>query len=209
MSKKKVYFVRHGESVDNAKPVYQNSQSPLSETGRQQALDIADRVSRLPVEAIITSPLKRAEETAIIISERVGKPYEFSDLFIERVKPIELEGRSHTDVEATALWNKWEESLVTSRLRVPGGENFDDLQKRAERALDYLIQRKENYLLVVTHGYFLRMVAASVLFGADLTDSMFRSFHARMRTVNTGIFVFEHNGLIWRLEVWNDHSHLG
>src|SRR5690606_39514058 len=76
---KMVYFVRHGQSVDNASPVFQSIDSPLSEKGRSQAKNIAERLSSVHFETLIASPVQRAKETAQYIAEsrseerRVGK----------------------------------------------------------------------------------------------------------------------------------------
>jgi broad specificity phosphatase PhoE len=105
--------------------------------------------------------------------------------------------------------------------RVEDGENFDDLKSRALAALDFLERRPEENILVVTHGFFLRVLAASVLFGGNLTGEFLRAFALGMLTKNTGLFVFENNPEVarssgqfyttasrWRIMVWNDHAHL-
>jgi hypothetical protein len=55
--KKTVYFVRHGQSVDNASPVFQSINSPLSKKGERQAKNIAERLSSLQFETLIASPV--------------------------------------------------------------------------------------------------------------------------------------------------------
>lgn len=71
--KKTVYFVRHGQSVDNASPVFQSVDSPLSKKGIAQANSIAERLSVIEFEALIASPVQRAKETAEYISEKTDK----------------------------------------------------------------------------------------------------------------------------------------
>ena len=89
--KKTVYFVRHGQSVDNTSPVFQSVNSPLSEKGIRQAKNIAKRLSTLQFESLISSPVQRALETAQQIADKTGKQVVHSDLFVERVKPSEID----------------------------------------------------------------------------------------------------------------------
>jgi broad specificity phosphatase PhoE len=121
-AEKVVYFVRHGESRDNTRPVFQSLDTPLSAAGKRQAELIADRAAKLEFQTLIASPLARAQETAEAITRRTGKAPEYSDLFVERGKPARLIGKSFTNPRALVLWRKWERSLYTPGLRVEDGE---------------------------------------------------------------------------------------
>jgi len=209
-----VYFVRHGQSADNVLPVFQSPDSPLNEKGKQQAEKIADRVSRLSFEALIASPFQRAKETAEAIQRVTGKTPEFSDLFVERVKPTSINGKPYTDKKANTAWREWEKSLYTPGMRVEDGENFDDLVARADKALAFLSDRREKTLTVVTHGYFLRTIVARVLLGDLLSGDASRRFQKSAAMANTGLSVLWYHGGFeeessWRLWTYNDHAHLG
>lgn len=210
---KVVYFVRHGESEGNISPFYQPLESPLSEEGKRQAERIAERISRLSFDVLISSPLKRAEETAEVITKATGKKAEYSGLFVERAKPTRLWGKPHGDEEADHLNQLWEKSLYTSGFRAEDGENYDDLISRADSALDFLKDREEKRMVVVTHGYFLRTIIIRALLGQSLTPEAFQSFQARITTDNTGLSALRYgkiwDGMAWRLWVFNDHAHLG
>ena len=208
-----VYFVRHGQSADNTSPVFQSPDSPLTDKGRAQAECVARRVSKLSLQAMVASPFRRAKETADIIARATGAQPIYSDLFVERVKPTSINGRPHTDEVANATWRTWEDSLYTSGMRVEDGENFDDLMVRADAALQYLRDRGEESLLVVTHGYFLRTMIARVLLGDLLTGDSFKRFQKRASMENTGLTVLRHRqkpdeDALWRLWTYNDHAHL-
>jgi len=208
-----VYFVRHGQSEGNITPVFQSVESPLTEHGRSQAGKVAERVSRLSFEALITSPQPRTRETADAISKATGKHPELCELFVERVKPSGLIGKSYDDPEADILWKQWEQSLHTPGMRAGDGENFDDLIARAAQVLDYLKQRPEKDIVVVTHGYFLRTIIAYTLLGDTLTGDSFKSFQDRIAMENTGLSALTYGtayeGTSWRLWIYNDHAHLG
>ena len=211
--KKIVYFVRHGQSEDNIAPVFQATDSPLSIKGREQAKSIADRVSKLSFDILISSPLQRAKQTAEFISGATGKQPEFSDLFIERVKPTDVNGKSYEDKAASRLWRKWEKSLYTPGMRVADGENYDDLILRADKALALLKIRPERSIVVVTHGYFLRTIVARVILGDLLTGESFKGFQRVVSMENTGLTVLGYQPAFeeepcWRLWIYNDHVHL-
>lgn len=213
-TEKIIYFVRHGQSEDNVKPVFQSPDSPLSENGKQQAKSIARRISKLNFQALIASPLKRAKQTAEAIAEVTNREVEYSELFIERVKPIYINSKPYTDEKADFLWKEWEKSLHTPGMRVEDGENFDDITARADKALDFLRNRTEQSLVVVTHGYFLRTIVARVLLGDLLSDKTFLHIHKTTTTENTGLTVLKYRKepegkSRWLLWIYNDHAHLG
>jgi len=208
-----VYFVRHGQSNDNVAPVFQALDSPLSEEGLNQAKFIAARISKVPFDKLISSPLQRTQQTAQEISETANKPIIFSDLFVERVKPSSISGKPYTDTKTGQIWRDWEESLVSVGKKVENGENYQAIIQRADKALEYLYQQSEKTLVVVTHGYFLRTLVARVLLGDTLTPESFKNFQKVASMENTGITVLTHEGAFeqdpcWRLWIYNDHAHL-
>jgi len=210
---KNIYLVRHGQSEANILPVFQTPDSPLNQLGTKQAKLIAERVSKIPFELLLVSPWPRAKDTAKEITTLTGKRPEYSDLFVERIKPTDLNGKSHDDPEADNLWQQWKESLFATGLRVKDGENFDDLMKRADKALSFLKNRPEKTIMVVTHGFFLRTLIARAVLGKALSPEVYENFQNGTMTENTGISALRysatHERTSWRLWVYNDSSHLG
>lgn len=207
-----MYFVRHGQSVDNAAPVFQSVNSPLSDIGIKQAKSIADKFSTIEFDALIASPVQRAKETAKYISAKTGKDIIFSELFVERIKPSEIDGKPWTDANASKTYRAWDQSLYSSGSRVSDGENYDDTLARADKALKFLEERPEHTLAVVTHGYFLRAIIARVLLADDLTGTIMKRFQQRASIENTAITVLNYKDAFeedfaWRLWTLNDHSH--
>ena len=210
--KKTIYFVRHGQSVDNALPVFQSINSPLSEKGMMQAKRIAQRLSIIEFEALIASPVQRAMETAGYISDITGKNIVFSDLFVERVKPHEINGKPWADEEASKIWREWEVTLYSPGQRISDGENYEDTITRVDHALAFLEERPETTIAVVTHGYFLRAIVARVLLGDNLTGRIMKRFQQRASVENTALTILDFKDVYeeefaWRLRTLNDHSH--
>lgn len=210
---KTVYLVRHGQSADNVLPVYQSVSSPLSEAGKRQANELAKRLQSLDFDLLVSSPLPRAAETTQYIVKQTGKPVTSSDLFVERIKPDGVEGKPWTDSKASKIWEDWNDSLFTPGKRVGNGENYDDILTRADQALDFLSHQSASTTVVVSHGYFLRVVTARILFGNLITGPAMRQFISHVSMENTGITTLLYNsdageGPTWRLLTYNDYSHL-
>lgn len=210
---KTVYFVRHGQSEGNVSPVFQSKDSPLTALGEQQARQIAQRVSTLSFDRLIASPWPRTKQTADVIAEVTGMLPEVSELFVERTKPASVDGKPYTDAVVAKIYQEWNESLYTPGIRVEDGENYDDIMVRAEKALEFLEHRREQSLVVVTHGFFMRTMLAKILLGNSLTPAAYKHFQASTATENTGITVVKYaetkHGPGWYLWAYNDIAHLG
>lgn len=85
---KQLYFVRHGLSEMNKLGVYAGrADTPLTETGRQQAKTAGEQARNLTMDCVVASPLKRALETAQIIAKEIDYPEGriiINDLLTER-----------------------------------------------------------------------------------------------------------------------------
>ncbi|HET8580953.1 MAG TPA: histidine phosphatase family protein [Candidatus Paceibacterota bacterium] len=205
---KYVYIARHGESDANIGNVFQGPHSALTAKGREQAALLATRAARLPIEAIIASPWTRARATAEAISERIGIPVEYSDLFTERRKPDILEGKEFGDPQYQPLYDEWSASLFADDApAVDGGENFAAIIERADRALAHLEARPERHIFVVSHGFFTRVLGARAILGDMLTGPHLEAFTRTLRNDNTGITTFSLDDA-WRIATWNDRTHL-
>lgn len=218
---KTVYFVRHGESTANAGfPTYQGETSELTEKGIEQARFIAKRCKKLHVDGLIASTAMRARQTAEYIADEIGRGVEVNELFTERRLPNELVGRPRSDPDAQAMEDAWLKSFFQTNIRIGGGENFSLLKARVASALDYLRDRPEEHILVVTHGFFLHMVVALVLLRETMSAEEFEKVAPAVWMDNTGITRVEFRDEVlmrtintryrgWILRVWNDHVHLG
>jgi uncharacterized phosphatase len=209
---KTIYFVRHGQSEGNASDRYQVDSSPLSDSGRAQANDIAERASRLTIESIVSSTMERAAETAEIISTKLALSVDETDLFIERRRPSAQKGLIRTSPEAEEMDSGIIRSSSESGYRFADEENFDDLTIRSGEALAYLEKHPADKLLVVTHGVFLRVLLAKAIYATNLTGEQCTNIIGSMQTANTGITVFTYDAdrtRPWHVITWNDHAHLG
>lgn len=210
---KTVYFVRHGITEGNENNLYQTLEIPLSESGRGQAQSLAERFSRIPFDVLIASPMERAQETARAISEKTNHAIVSEDLFHEILRPSVVRGQSATLPEVAEIIKMTDSYWGIEEKKHSDEENFFDLKLRASKALDYLLNRDEETIAVVTHGTFLKMLIAVMMEGEELNPEFFESIDRFFFPENTGITWVEYNRPFrpnrWQLITWNDHAHLG
>jgi len=206
---KRIYLIRHGESEANHKGIKQDANDPLSERGREQARFLAHRVERLPIDVVIASPYARTRETAEIILEHLKKPIEWRDDIVEKGTPSEIVGLPYENAKVMEVLRLTLENHKNHDWRYSDEESFAEFRARAQSFLRHLESRTEDHILVVSHGAYLRMLLALLIFGNDATHEQFGKTFLLFRNENTGISVLgytkEHG---WLLQTWNDHAHL-
>jgi 2,3-bisphosphoglycerate-dependent phosphoglycerate mutase len=214
---KTVYLVRHGESTENVRStnIFQGGAASLTKHGQKQAQHIADRAKNLTIEVIISSPYKRAMQTASAVAETVRQEIIESDIFVEHVPPTSFTGQEWND-DLRLQFKKWQTTAFTENERYQDGENFEDLLKRAKSALAFLEARKEEHIFVVTHGMFCRVIAGLVMLQEEFLPADLKKFDHTLITRNTGITVIRQGADdprklegMWHMLTWNDHAHLG
>ncbi len=183
-----LYLARHGETDYNRAPTMQprRNDARLNRVGRAQASALANRLSETPLDAIYTSSLIRARETALAVAAfHPEASFEEMDDLQEMSWGIHDGTAPGADIEeAYARWRTGDYDHA-----VEEGESILDVQVRALRAIERIVQREEgNAVLVVTHGRFLRVLLASILeeYGLGRMEDI---AHA-----NTGLYHLEFDG---------------
>jgi broad specificity phosphatase PhoE len=211
-AQKTVYFVRHGQSEGNVKRVHGHPNHPLTETGHQQAQKIAQRVGKLPVQALLASSMVRAKETADAISVQLNIPVEVFDVFIEAEGPSKFFDTPREAEESLKAQKAIQENYHDPNFQYDDEETFPMLRERALKALDLIAARPEEHICVVTHGFFMRVMMACAIMGASLTAEDCRKFTNSFHMQNTGLTILGYDAdelaSPWWLWVWNDHAHL-
>lgn len=154
-------LVRHGRTALNAAGRLQGRiDEPLDDVGRKQAAIVAEHVGA--VDVLISSPLRRATETA----EAFGIAFETDDRWVELSYGI-FEGVAIADTPSEA-WDRWQEDVGY----VPsGGESLADLDLRVREACDELSRLAANAdIVVVTHVSPIKSAVAWAL-GATIAIS--------------------------------------
>lgn len=146
-------LVRHGETDWNRDGRYQgHADPPLNEAGREQALELARKLEALELDAVYTSDLRRAAETAEIIAAK-------RDIPLSRDP-----GLREVDVGS---WSGLTRSEIAERF--PGadahdGESRAAHRERVVRAVTAIAERHDGCrVLIVSHGGSLRTLLGHAL----------------------------------------------
>lgn len=210
---KRIYFVRHGETILNAAHIRQDDRGGLTDDGREQAKATGIRLARMHIEHMYISPYERTIETSGIINEFVRIPFTYTKLLTERKNPTEIIGKKSDDLEVEKIVNQIDLANHDKNFRYSNEENFADLQKRAEKLLRYLAFRPYKTILCVTHGIFLKMVLANIVYGKTLTPLIHATLTYLTTVNNAGITLVTYNPWnfflgkkIWSIVIFDDIS---
>jgi len=206
---KTVYFVRHGSTPLLESSSYQDHGTPLSEQGIRQAQTVSKRFASIFVDRIFSSTMERAAQTARAIAEPKSQEVEQLPIFNEILRPSAIRGKPRDDSEVARIFAEVTGYFGDANRRHSDEENFYDLKARANEAIGFLESRTEERILVVTHGVFLKMILAAMMFGSELTSREFHGVDKFLYPRNTGITKCTLKEERWRLMTWNDDEHLG
>ncbi|GEK34310.1 histidine phosphatase family protein [Kurthia sibirica] len=186
----RIYVARHGETDWNRLGKLQGATDiPLNDSGREQARACGLYFETIPVDAIFTSPLKRASETAKIINEQLNVPI---------IEISEFRERTFGDAEGMTYE---ERSKVYPRKNYPNQEHFKAFKKRLIIGLEKInIAYPEGNVLLVAHGAVIH-----TLFQIVENDDFFPS---NARLSNGGVSTVSFEDGKWWLKKYNAIDHL-
>ena len=162
-----IYLVRHGESESNLSKRYSGiTDVDLSQTGREQAVKAGINLKNAEISKIFSSPLKRAFDTAKIISKENN--YDENNIVIENslievnfgiFENMTWEEMQVLHKEETDKWIK-----EKHKYKFPQGESYDDIISRVSKFVDNV---PDNSLIVTHFG-----VIQSVLLYLKIADEL-------------------------------------
>jgi broad specificity phosphatase PhoE len=157
-----IHLARHGQTAYNHEGRFQGHLPvPLDETGREQAVALAEAASTIELRSLWCSPLARARETADIVAARVGlAPHE--DARFAETDTGDWTGRSFAEISALHPdgFARFQRSDPT--FRYPGGESFAEQSERVQAGLADLRAKPDGLpALVVCHRGVIRLALAA------------------------------------------------
>jgi len=162
MNETSLLLGRHGQTNDNIEPIRVQGfrDTPLNDTGRRQAQELAERVADRGIVSLWSSDLSRAQETANIVGARLGLEAKL-DPRLREANRGEWEGRLFIELEREqperyAEWRRAGESF-----RFPGGESLVEQQERVCAALRDIRATDQLPALVICHGGSIRVILCS------------------------------------------------
>ena len=158
-----VLLVRHGQTSTTG--VTLPGRAPglhLADRGREEAVEVAGRIARLPrVAAVYSSPLERAHETATPIATACGLPVLVEPGLLE-CDYGEWTGHALKDLRRRPEWKVIQR--YPSGFRFPGGESLAEMQTRITGALGRLVAAHPGRTVVaVSHADPIKAAVAHAL----------------------------------------------
>jgi len=161
-----ILIARHGQSDWNQQRRWQgHADRPLSERGREQTRVLADRLAHIELDAVYSSDLKRARDTAAVVAERQG-------LELRQLPELrEVDVGSWSGLTRAEAEERFPGGFTRWRDGYPGwrdGETYEAMTERVLGAVDRIAAEHEGgRVLVVSHGGPIRAIHAAAL-GVDI-----------------------------------------
>jgi probable phosphoglycerate mutase len=206
MDTTRVLLIRHGQSQGNAEGRFGgHTATPLSTLGREQAAATASALATQDFNAIYSSDLLRAVETARPLAQLTGLTIQQTEDFRERSVGV-MEGLTfeeaaelHPEQYAALLRRDFDHVLL-------GGESYRQLLDRAARRLDQAIaQHRGGRIAIFSHTGTICILALHLMGALDAPELR----PVWIATNNCGIssFTLRDDGFI-RIHAINDTRHL-
>ena len=131
----------------------------LNALGIEQAEQLGERLSILPIDAIYCSPLERACETAAPLAKQLKIEPRISEAFNE-VEMADWTDKTFSELDGLPKWRNW--NAFRGSTAPPGGESMLDVQARVVRQVSELRER-HGCVAIFTHGDVIRGALAHFL----------------------------------------------
>jgi broad specificity phosphatase PhoE len=145
-------LIRHGETEWNVEGRYQGqADPPLNSKGQQQALILAHKLKDIGLDLLVSSPLKRAAQTAQILANKLNLSI-FYDTRLMEIHQGDWQTRLRSEIEQhyPELFHRWE--TEPWQVTPPNGENLSQVQQRVNEFLDELLSlHPDSRIGIITH----------------------------------------------------------
>jgi broad specificity phosphatase PhoE len=194
-------LARHGQTEWNVEEVFRGRiDIELNQTGIKQAELLAESLSGLKIEAVYSSPLKRALKTAEAVARRHRLKVEASPGLID-CDFGQWQGLSLREVKDKyeKLYEQWAES--PQLVKIPGGESLDGVRERALAVVNGVIAKYSGAVVLVAHRVVNKVLICALL---GLDNSHF--WNIRQDVGGTTVFSYQNRRFV--LTRHNDTSYL-
>lgn len=149
-----VLLIRHGSFDGMTDRLAGRAADGINTRGMGEAVSAAVACRRLRIAAVVTSPQRRAVETAAIVADRLGLAVDACASFDE-IDFGEWRGRTFDELSRDPDWLAYNTRRETAR--IPGGERLAGVTERVHRGLTALLGAyRSRTVAVVTHAEIIR-----------------------------------------------------
>lgn len=161
---REIYLIRHGETDWNKTEVFRGrADVPLNERGMLQAKAASEYYAALKIDAIYSSPLKRALGTATEIAAPHGIDI-IADQHLTDIHCGLWQGRTLREVQETYpdLYETWERT--PHKVKMPHGESLYAVRRRSTKFLNSLVQEmKPGKTFIIAHRVVIKVLILAIL----------------------------------------------
>ncbi|HSQ34582.1 MAG TPA: histidine phosphatase family protein [Candidatus Binatia bacterium] len=202
--KKTILLARHGTTAFNESDLLQGLiDNPLNEKGRSEAARLAVRLKGEALDAIFSSPLQRAVETATIVNGFHKLPLTLVPEFNE-INLGEWEGLNYSWArqQFPEIHQRW---ISDPAFPLPGGESFSAVCARTRPGLERILQDGNSTVLIAGHASVNRAILANLL---DLRPAAARHFRTGNAALSRLLLLGNSRQQWVVVDFWNCSSHL-
>ncbi|HLC58032.1 MAG TPA: histidine phosphatase family protein [Candidatus Nanoarchaeia archaeon] len=201
----KLILVRHAESIANKEEKLQGQDydTGLTPLGKEQAKKISERLRKEKIDAIYSSDLKRAVETA----EEIAKPHKLKVICDKRLKEFNI-GELINIKDPFSFWREYLKK-ETTRLGIPAhdvktprGESEQNHINRTKSFFEDIRRKHHGTIIVVAHGGTNKVIFGII--GHTSREEMYDIAQS-----NTGVNIIEIKGKGHKVHAINSINHLG
>lgn len=195
-----IFLIRHGRQ--NSKLCNVNVE--LSNEGREQARLTGQRLQKYGIQAVYSSDLIRAVETADIINEYLDKPRVIDERFRES------DFGEMTGLENSVMKEKFGDFLEKRSKMIedepyPGGENSQMVFDRVFAAVQDMVAKGYENVCVVTHGGAIRALLTGIV-GAP--SQKWLTFGRQLENCSISEIMYDNDTKTYHIERLNDYAHI-
>lgn len=190
-SAKTIILIRHGNTAWNEKEIFRGQiDIELSDSGLKQAEALSSYLSQTQIDAIYSSPLKRAHKTAGAIAKSAGVEIIISPELTD-FNFGEWQGKDseHVRTNYKSAYNDWLNN--PHHAKIPGGETLEQVRERATSLLNLIKVTDKNTIALVSHRVVLKVIICALL---DLKMSHF--WNIRIDTCGITTFGYDRDKFI-------------
>ena len=198
----RVILVRHGQTDWNQEGIFRGRiDVELNAEGIQQARTIGEKLSKIAVDGIYSSPLSRAMETSEIIASFRNRAVQVLDELTD-IDFGKWQGLSQPEAKERypQIYTTWERR--PEKVKIPDAETLDDVRIRVINGLNSILSdQPDGTVIVISHGLVNKVLLCAVL---GLANSHFW----KIKQDNGAVNVFKYTEHGSKVFLMNDTSHI-
>jgi broad specificity phosphatase PhoE len=166
----KIYLIRHGQTTGDVENRYGGSyDDKLSDKGKIQANELADKLTNSGIQILYCSPLIRAQQTAEILKTKLNCEIKIVEGLKERNKNGILTGM--TKDEAKIKYPELVEELKDYRNQIQGAESQEDFAERIKKAFIEITSALDYSTVgILTHGMPVWVIFEDILNDREIVN---------------------------------------